>query len=349
MSQADLVREPGPFATVLLDASHDTEDAIDLARQRWRAAAAGLADAGADEEAIAHLERAWTEAAPPQGRAGRLMVADRTGVRFDQVLPAPPDQPQSRYGALPYLLPALAAGQAPPHVVLVVDSTGMDYRVVTPDGTTEDTVHGEDHPVHKIPGGGWSHLSMQRRVEETIRKTMRTAAEAAVDVARGAGARLVAVAGEVQSRAALCAELPESLHPVELDAGSRAAGADERKLEAEVARALAEIDAADHLADLDHFRSQTGVRSVDGLPDVVAALAAGNAELLLMRPDIEGTAWTTPGSPELIGLGSPEPGQVECRLDECLPAAALAVAARVRVVGPEIDLRDGVGVLRRYG
>ncbi|UVS79788.1 Vms1/Ankzf1 family peptidyl-tRNA hydrolase [Actinokineospora sp. UTMC 2448] len=345
MSPADLVREPGPFATVLLDASHDTEDALDLARQRWRAAAEGLAEAGADPSSIAHLERAWTEDLPPRGRAGRLMVADSSRVLLDVLLPSPPDQPQSRYGVLPYVLPALAAGQAPPHVVLVVDSTGMDYRVVTSDGTAEDTVRGEDHPVHKIPGGGWSHLSMQRRVEETVRRTMRTAADTAAEVARGAGARLVAVAGEVQSRAALCAELPESLHAVELDAGSRSAGADEQRLEAEVARALAEIDAADHLADLDHFREQTGVRAVDGLPDVVEALRAGNAELLLMPMDIDGTAWVTPGAPETISL---ESGDVECRLDECLPAAALAVSARVRVVGPEIDLRDRVGVLRRY-
>ncbi|GAA4430890.1 hypothetical protein GCM10023148_35810 [Actinokineospora soli] len=105
--------------------------------------------------------------------------------------------------------------------------------------------------------------------------------------------------------------------------------------------------ASDYLADLDHFRAQTGARAVDGLPDAVAALAAGNAELLLVPHDPSGTAWVRPGSPGTIAL---EPAQdtVECPLDECLLAAAPAVGALVRVVGPEIDLRDRVGVLRRY-
>lgn len=342
---ADVVRQDGPFATVHLDASHDTEDALDLARQRWRAASHSLTEAGADERVIAELERAYTEAEPVPGRAGRLLVASAAGVVLDVVLPSPPEQPRARFGPLPYLLPTLAAGHVPPHLVLVVDSTGMDYRVVTADGTSSDSVTGQTHPVHKVPGGGWAHLSMQRKVEETVRRNMRSAAETATAAARGVGAQLVAVAGEVQARAALCAELPDSLHAVELDAGSRAPGADAERLETEVARALAEIDAEEHQRDLDHFRGNTGGRAVDGLPDVVEALRAANAELLLMRGDLGGTAWFTPGALETVSL---ESGEVECALDECLPAAALAVGARVRLVGAEIDLRDGVGVLRRY-
>ena len=43
----DVATAPGPFASVYLDASHDTEDAAKIAELRWRGLRDQLADPGA--------------------------------------------------------------------------------------------------------------------------------------------------------------------------------------------------------------------------------------------------------------------------------------------------------------
>lgn len=356
----EMVRRQGPFASVYLDFSHDTEDALDLERQRWQAATTALAEQGVDEDTADALARAWSTADPAPGRVGRAMVAAHGEVLLDTTLAEPPAQPMVRVSDPPYLLPVLSrTPKTLPHVIVVADKVGVDYKVVGAGGdvTRSDSVDGDDHPIHKFRGGGWSHLRMQHRVEETVKRNMGEAAEEIAVIARKANARLVAIGGEVQARTALHAELPTSIrdHAVQVEAGSRAEGADEERLHVEVEKALAELDAADHLSVIDTFRSELdGGRALEGLSAVAAALREGNAQVVLVGPDLEGEVWFEPGAPEHIGCSAEELREVNSedaqrgRADECVPAAALAVSAEVRTVGAELPLRDGVGVLRRY-
>ncbi|MDN5750455.1 MAG: hypothetical protein L0H64_18415, partial [Pseudonocardia sp.] len=89
----DLTNHAGPFATVYLDASHDTEDAAHQAALRWGAARGELDAQGADVATVDALARSVEEATPAQGRAGRVLVAAGGEVLLDRLLPTPPEPP----------------------------------------------------------------------------------------------------------------------------------------------------------------------------------------------------------------------------------------------------------------
>jgi hypothetical protein len=98
---------PGPFATVHLDGSHDTESADHELHLRWRAAREELATEGVREDTLAALDETVRTAHPNVGKAGRLLVAAGAEVLVDRRLPSPPPMPEVRFGPLPYLLPLL--------------------------------------------------------------------------------------------------------------------------------------------------------------------------------------------------------------------------------------------------
>jgi hypothetical protein len=76
----ELTEKPGPFATVYIDASHETEDAEHAGRLRWSGARTELADAGVPEATLAALDAAVSSGPTAVGRAGRVLVAGRGGV-----------------------------------------------------------------------------------------------------------------------------------------------------------------------------------------------------------------------------------------------------------------------------
>ena len=125
----DLFTAPGDFATVYLDASHDTEDADRALRLRWQQARAGLEEQGADRPTVDFLEEAVVDGARPVGTAGRALVASAGRVLLDAWLQVPPATPVVRYSSLPYLLP-LAAQSVPavPYLVVIMDRIGANVR-----------------------------------------------------------------------------------------------------------------------------------------------------------------------------------------------------------------------------
>ncbi|GEL17315.1 baeRF2 domain-containing protein [Pseudonocardia asaccharolytica] len=143
-----------------------------------------LAAQGAPEPVLRALDTAFPPQRPPSGRAGRVLVANAAdGVLLDRTLPEPPDPPWTRWDLLPHLLPAASALADPvPAVVVRVAETGGEV-LVPGSAANAETVGGRDHPVHKVRGGGWSHLSMQERVEETWRRNTAEELAAAVEEA----------------------------------------------------------------------------------------------------------------------------------------------------------------------
>ena len=172
----ELAHAPGPFASVYLDASHDTPDAGHEIALRWRELRAELSDQGADQATLSALDAAVERAEPAEGRVGRVQVAARGEVLLDHSLPDPPDRTRARFGPLPDLLPMLVALPEPVSAVVVVaDRNGADIHAP---GGREEHVEVAPHPVHKVRGGGWKHLKMQHRVEETWKQTAAEIADA---------------------------------------------------------------------------------------------------------------------------------------------------------------------------
>lgn len=357
----DTLSYNGPFASVHLDASHDTEDAAKLTELRWRAAADELGELGASGEVIDVLAEA-ADRPPPVGRAGRLLVATADAVLVDEYLAEPPAQPAVRVSSLPYLLPlADWRGREVPHVAVAIDQTGADLLAIDADGTmlTEE-VAGRDHPVHKVRGGGWAHLNIQRHAEEAVRRNVTDVAAEVATLAARTGARLIAVAGDPRARSQLREALPENVrHLVAEIAHGRAEDPSHHTVDSAIAELLVDRRRAELDAVLDRFHEAFGSPglAVEGLADTTAALRDGNVDVLLLDASALGarTVWTASDHTmvattrqALHDLGVSDRGEV--RADEALPVAAMLSAAEVVASfgEPELKAANGVGALLRH-
>ncbi len=354
----ELTDVAGPFASVYFDESHDTEDAASQLSLRIKEIEAALKAEGADEQTVSAISEAITASSPPAGRTGRVLVASHGEVRLDERLAGPPASTEARWSALPYLLPLVTHFEEhPPYVTVVVDQVGAELTSHGPDGTHTETVHGTEHPVHEVRGGGTAHRDIRARAEETTRHNLDLVAEQVVKAAEAA--ELVVLAGEVQSRSALYTVLPEHVRrrTKEIEGGSRAAGASQDELD----RRIGELLTGHHLARLDElaetFRAETGREqglAVTGLDAVTTALAQANVATLLVGCDPaaatvytgEEPAQVAVGKSELETLGVREPAAHPA--DEALPFAAIATGADVVVIDERLALWEGFGALLRH-
>ncbi|WP_280303690.1 Vms1/Ankzf1 family peptidyl-tRNA hydrolase [Nocardia neocaledoniensis] len=359
----DIAERRGPFAVVYVDASHDTADAARQWDLRTRSVREKLTAAGASAGMLRQFDRAVREGPPGRGRVGRLLVLDDEAVHADEYLPDPPAREVVRVSPLPYLIPLLRQhASLIPHVVAVVDRVGCDLRTVDEHGAaTERVVEEHPYPVHKTGGGAWSHRSMQKRVEETTRRTIGELAGEVAAAADTVHAEVIVVAGEVAARSALHEALPGSGPTiVEIEAGSRAAGSNQDEL----AAAVDEVIAAEVHRHEDEVLTRLSVElgrdeglAVVGLGPTTAALRTANVERLLIDPDRLGdrTVQVGPDRAQVIAeTGTPASWsgntahRQTCRADEALPVAALLMGAEVSTVAGGLPSEDGVAALVRH-
>ncbi|MFC6090476.1 Vms1/Ankzf1 family peptidyl-tRNA hydrolase [Saccharothrix lopnurensis] len=358
-----LVRERGPFASVYLDASHDTEDAAKALELRWRGVRDELARQGADQATLDALE--GPALAPVVGKAGRALIAAHGRVLLDRVLPRPPALVTARWSTLPHVLPlAGSLGPTVPHVVVLADKVGADVHGYTGQSggqgeVAAEEVRGEEHPVHKVRGGGWSHLRMQHSVEENAKRNAAGVAEAVDRLVGKLNAKLLILGGEVQARTALCEELTQRCREVlvEVEGASLAGGSDDEAFDGAVQSLVAQYQYNEAHEVVERFTAEygrDGGLAVQGLAPVVEALREANVAALLVADPALGdrTVWAGDHpaqvalrESELSGLGIEHVGRH--RADEVLPNAAAATGAQV-LIADGTDLFEGVGAILRH-
>jgi hypothetical protein len=363
-----LTETSGPYATVYLDASHDSEDAARALELRWAGQRAELADQGADDPTLAALDAAVAEADVAVGKAGRVLVAAGGRVLLDRTLPEPPARPAAVWGPAPDLVPLLLDAPEPVAAVVVrVDKTGGEILLTGEGGRPEPVgeVRGDDQHLHKTRGGGWKHLKMQHTVENTWRGNVAALAERVDAEARRTGARVLVVAGDAQSRSLLRDALPERSAAMAVDvehSGGRS-GTDDELLRAVEAAVRDAVDAERHavLERLDQEIGRPDGLAVGGLEPVLQALRAQQVDTLLLDGGVTraGELWVgvdpsqvATDAERLRGLGSEPVGQVP--VDAALLRAAAASGAdfqplgggRTGLVGKPVE--DGVAALLRY-
>ncbi|WP_051162328.1 baeRF2 domain-containing protein [Nocardia brevicatena] len=357
MSSAEVARRRGPFVSLYLDATHDTEDAARRQELSWRFTRERLEQAGAPDETVALLDDAITGGEPVPGRRGRVLIADTEAVLVDQPVARPPVREIVRVSPLPYLLPLIEyeAGEVP-HVVAVVDRLGSElYGVDAHGNPVAETVEGSGHPVHRVRGGGLSHLSMRRRAEETVRRNIDEVAEELTRLARSIQAEVVVLSGEVGARTALRRALgTTTARIVETEVGGRAEGIDPDALDDRVHDIVAE-EARRHRDDVvERFTAERGRDhglAVSGLPATASALLTANTDNLLVNAEKLGDRTVTLDpevlrDPDAFGAAATEGGT--CRADEALPVAALVRGGTVTPVTADAAPMDGVGALLRH-
>ncbi|GAA4847008.1 baeRF2 domain-containing protein [Saccharopolyspora rosea] len=284
-------RRPGPVSTVYLDTSA-AEDAAKAVELRWRAARDRLVEQGADAASLDAIEAALRGHRRQIGRRGQVLVAAGGEVVFTDELPAPPhDLPaaeQVRCGPVPHLMPYLARREPRvPHVVAVVDHVGADLTTVPAGGPPHsESVEGEEHPVHKAHAG--KPENQQRHhlaVEERWKRNAGAVAAALGHRADQVRAELVVLAGDVQQRRLVRAELGKHLRDkvVEAESGHRERGSSTDRLCEEVddaVRAIAAARAAEAVAQFEELRGRRG-GAAEGWRGVVAALQRDQVRLVL--------------------------------------------------------------------
>jgi hypothetical protein len=367
---SELTETPGPYATVYLDASHDSESADRELELRWAGHRTELAEQGADEPTLAALDRAVADADPAVGRAGRVLVAAVGRVLLDRALAEPPARPSAAWGPAPDVLPLLLDVPEPMTAVVVrVDKSGGEILLAGEDGSAPeavDEVRGDRYPLHKTRGGGWKHLKMQHTVENTWRANVAALAERVDTEVRRTGARVLVLAGDGQSRTLLREALAERSASIAVDvehSGGRS-GADDDALAGAVEAAARNVVDAERQAVLERLDQALGRPdglAVGGLEPVLEALRAQQVDTLFLDGGVtrDGELWVgevasqvATDAERLRGLGSEPVGQLP--VDVALLAAAAASGAafeplgggRTGLVGKPVE--DGVAALLRY-
>lgn len=351
---------PGPWASIYLDASRDTEDSRPALDLRWRSLRDRLAGQGAPAASLTALDDLVRGHDPRPGDYGIAAFAADGEVVLAEYLPAPPVRDLAGYGPLPHAMPLVAQrSERIPWVRVLTDRTGADVEGISAGGVSRRAhVEGrETYPIRRVEPGGWSQSNFQREAMTSWRRNTGDAAAATAELADRVGAEVVVVAGDPQARRMLAAQLPKRWRDrmVQTDAGSRADGADPAALDDVTVQVIAEAAAARAATTLDRFGMQEGVGA--GLDAVVGALQRAQVDTLLIVDD--------PSSTDELWIG-PEPTEIAVRAEEFevlpvgRPRRVRADAALLRaLVGTDAavtvldaneapELADGVGAVLRY-
>ena len=329
-------RSAGPFATVLADVGHESEDGAHAHELRVREACDRLRDQGADDAVVdlvaARLGEVVSEPAPVM----RLVVAGPEGVAYDEVAHARVDRPVATWGPLPDLVRWIEQRDATVSFVLVLaDHEGGDVAVYASDlpaPEDSESITGSTENVHQKGADDWGALKFQHRTENVWKHNAVEVAEHVMSRVR-AGTRLVLLGGDPRSRSLVRERLNESeAEVVELDHVSRAEDGGEDALREAIRAALLDQVVRRRLDRVHQLRERLGRGEAvaTGADDVADAFVRGQVETLLLDPagaaDVDLDVSAHPG----LSLGEATP-DAPVPADQALVAAAVLTDAEVGV------------------
>lgn len=366
-----LADSAGPFASLSLDVSRRDPSSQHELQLRWQQHERDLAAQGAPPRVLQALGSTALAPTGRGGEVGRLVIiagqdgdGDAPRTMLDMLLPNPPFREEAVWGPAPHLLPAVRALDAfTPYVLVKVDRAGADIEVHSlPDGPVQPVeVQGDHDVLHKVPGGGWSHLRYQHRAEDSWERNATKVATALDDVVRRHAPSVVLIAGDEWAASALLDHGSGSLREraVRLPTGGRAEGISTDEMFQAVQAALAEHRRKERAEIIDRYSRAEGRQeaAVQGFGAVVDALRRAQVEELLLRDDPSSTLTLWVGrSPlhlatdpdELATMGAQHIGRT--RADSAFVWALLAARAGITLLADEDDLKitDGIAAVLRW-
>ena len=352
---AELYADAGPFASVLVDVSRDSEDGQRQVELHLRSVRDRLSEQGAPEQVIAAVEERATENLHEPAPVSRFVVATERGVLLDDIVRDRTDEPFARWDVLPDLTSWIAARDAAlPFVLALVDHTGGDVAAYRNDPVSLDdkeSVGGETEHVHKFGGGGWAHMRYQNVTENVWRRN----AEAVVEQVRSHvsdGFRLVLIAGDPQSRSQVRQLLGDSgpEEVVELDTGGRAADGSDEVLDKAVEDALQQAAVARRLDVVRTLQERRGRNEAvaAGIPAVIDAFVRGQVDTLILDADRTAQDEVDPRHHRGLALGAITDLNRAMRADLVLVAAAALTGAEVTIAQDAVLEDEPVAALLRW-
>ncbi|WP_449280957.1 baeRF2 domain-containing protein [Leucobacter sp.] len=340
---AEVLAQPGPWTVAYVDGTGGEPQVVEEARQE--SAVRRLEEAGAPEADRRAVELALRDASGVPSPSARYLLVRGGEVVLDERFASTRRGPEVLdHGATPPAIPLLRHRTFSPRY-LVVETTrdGADLRLERAgraESEHEASVEGSTDALPKVQAGGWSHARWQRHSEE-VWKHNQTEIAAAVDaLVREHRPAFIAMSGDLRARQLLRERLsPDSAGLlVEVEANTRADGADEDRLDRAVADALDALSARLVEEALAHADAENGARRAEGVAEVVDALQQARVDTLLLDArliDAEETLEVLDAEPWVAGRGG-VPGAAaplgRAPLAEALARAAVLTGAEVRVV-----------------
>ena len=343
---------PGPFVTVYLDTSVESEDAAKAVELRWRSTRERLAEQGADEPTLDALARHVDDHEWSIGHHGQVLVAQQGEMVLSDELPHPPreisGEEQAYFGPVPHLMPYLRLrGPRIPHVAAVVDQVGARIRIVHATQESECT---------SVEGG---ERKTQPADEEQRKANAALVGEEITQHAANIGAKAIVLAGEPSQRTLVHERIGENVRDkvVETEAGHGDREASDESLQRQIADTVESIVRSRGDERVQEFEQQRGEgnRAVEGWSRVLEALRNEQVHTLLW-----GDQPTHSDVDHLrIGPSASEIARNEQELGSAPiggpPASAAVIRALVGtsaeliLVDPEkVELEDGIGAILRY-
>lgn len=335
-SLAHVYNDPGPFASVYLNASRDVADGDRVLDRQLRSAVEQLNSAGAPAGVVEELAARLAQPAAEPAPVSRLVVATERGVVLDELSRARTPRLTATWGVLPDLADWISDEDGSiPFVLAVVNHEGGDVSVFRSDALRADeevSVGAPDEHEHKVRGGGWSHLRFQHVAENVWARNARAVAEV-ISRQVQAGIRLVLVAGDVQSRAQVREAIGEDLQAdvVELESGTRSADGSDDALQAAVLDVLVHAAAAAKLAAVHELQERLGrdYAVAVGVADLMDAFVRGQVDRLLLDPVAARESAVHPKHHPGLVLGAMTELPDSIPADQALVAAAVLTGAEV--------------------
>ena len=289
----------GPFATIYLEGRSPAADSEQQVRLRWDGLRENLANAGAAEEILSHLDDTLiVDDITEVQTDGRVVVANASGVVLDEHWDAALGTGDvAHYAQVPELGAYLREGTRLVDLVLIVaDQKGATIRELRVSPQHEAKQHDEslitgdnDEDIHAPREGAMSHNQIRRRADEIIKDNARAVADHVDEIVRARVPDLVVVAGEVQGRTAVKAELSARVN--ELMQETSQGGTDDDAAEEALYDALKSL-ASDHIQAKQSEQSENLSYSkahslaVEGQEKVSQAVQRGAVATVLLNYDV---------------------------------------------------------------
>jgi hypothetical protein len=352
----DVYAHPGPYVTVHMDVSRNTEDATQQLEARWTTARHTLERESVEPSLVEEIGRRLQEPTEMPGEVRRTIIAAGDQVVFDDVLAGSSVWPEVvTCGDLPDVSAWLhqVDGQVP-FLLVVADKEGADldfYRALARHESTHSEVEGNDLHIHKYQGGGWSHRRFQQRSENQWETNAREVADEVRAAVTRHRPRVVVLAGDPRARTEIAGALEGIRCEVaQVSAGGRAEGASTESLWDDVRQVIARLEAEDQqelTGRLDEKWGQ-GSGAVLGVDDVLDALVQGKVETLIV--DLQKARDMSVDVTRFPGLALPEPAasRKDLRADQVLVAAGAATDTAIAVLPAAQTKGGGVAAMLRW-
>ncbi len=347
---------PGPFVTVHMDVSRNTEDAPQQLDARWTTATHELERAGVPRPLVDQLAQRVHERTELPGEVRRTIIASGEQVVFDDIRAGHSIWPETTgSGPLPDLSGWLHQmdGQLP-FVLVTADREGADvdfYRAMSKPEAEHEEVRGQTLHITKVPQGDWAQKQFQQRSENVWHQNAREVAEAVRTATAEHRPRVVVLAGDERARAEIAAELDGLQSEVEqVSAGGRAAGSSTDALWTEVQQVLASLEAHDQQEVAGRLQEKTrqGSGASLGLTEVLDALVQGKVERLVLDLQAAREMSVTPADHLGLELPASAADVKELPADQVLVALGAATDAELSVLPAARAKGGGVAALLRW-